>query len=37
MDRGEIVQMGTHEELITVPGVYQNLWQQQQLESKVLH
>jgi ATP-binding cassette subfamily B protein len=37
MDRGEIVQMGTHEELIAVSGVYQNLWQQQQLESKVLH
>jgi ATP-binding cassette subfamily B protein len=36
MDRGEIVQMGTHEELIAIPGVYQNLWQQQQLESKVL-
>jgi len=36
MDRGEIVQIGTHEELIAVPGVYQNLWQQQQLESKVL-
>jgi ATP-binding cassette subfamily B multidrug efflux pump len=28
--------MGTHEELIAIPGVYQNLWQQQQLESKVL-
>jgi ATP-binding cassette subfamily B protein len=37
MDCGEIVQIGTHEELIAIPGVYQNLWQQQQLESKVLH
>lgn len=32
MDKGEIVQMGTHEALITQPGLYQHLWQQQQLE-----
>ncbi|NEO85742.1 MAG: ABC transporter ATP-binding protein [Spirulina sp. SIO3F2] len=32
MDKGEIVQMGTHEELLTQPGLYQELWRQQQLE-----
>lgn len=32
MDKGEIVQMGTHEELLTQTGLYQDLWQQQQLE-----
>lgn len=32
MDSGEIVQSGTHEELVQQPGVYQSLWQQHQLE-----
>ncbi len=32
MDRGEIVQIGTHEELLNQKGLYQFLWQQQQLE-----
>ncbi|ACK72848.1 ABC transporter related [Gloeothece citriformis PCC 7424] len=32
MDRGKIVQMGTHQELIQQPGLYQSLWQQHQLE-----
>lgn len=32
MDSGEIVQSGTHEELLQQPGVYQSLWQQHQLE-----
>ena len=32
MDKGEIVQMGTHRELITQDGIYQFLWQQNQLE-----
>ncbi|MFW6358874.1 MAG: ABC transporter ATP-binding protein [Chroococcales cyanobacterium] len=31
MDGGEIVQMGTHEELVQSPGLYQSLWQQHQL------
>ncbi|MEM8638035.1 MAG: ABC transporter ATP-binding protein [Cyanobacteria bacterium P01_G01_bin.54] len=35
MDRGEIVQMGRHEDLLNQPGLYQYLWEQQQLE-KVL-
>ncbi|WP_017307169.1 ABC transporter ATP-binding protein [Spirulina subsalsa] len=35
MDQGEIVQSGTHQELVEQPGPYQHLWQQQQLE-KVL-
>ncbi|MGK7903766.1 MAG: ABC transporter ATP-binding protein [Hormoscilla sp.] len=33
MDRGAIVQIGTHAELLQQPGLYQNLWQQQQLEA----
>lgn len=33
MDRGEIVQMGTHEDLLLQPGLYQTLWNQQQLEA----
>jgi len=32
MDKGTIVQCGTHDELIAQPGLYQFLWQQQQLE-----
>ncbi|MFM7191311.1 MAG: ATP-binding cassette domain-containing protein, partial [Microcystaceae cyanobacterium] len=32
MDQGEIVQTGTHEQLIQQPGLYQSLWQQYQLE-----
>ena len=32
MDRGAIVQSGTHEELVQQPGLYQNLWNQHQLQ-----
>ena len=32
MDGGEIVQTGSHEELLTTPGLYRSLWQQHQLE-----
>ncbi|MDB9314362.1 ABC transporter ATP-binding protein [Spirulina sp. CS-785/01] len=32
MDQGQIVQIGTHEELINQTGLYQSLWKQQQLE-----
>jgi ATP-binding cassette subfamily B multidrug efflux pump len=32
MDVGTIVQSGTHAELVNVPGLYQFLWQQHQLE-----
>jgi ATP-binding cassette, subfamily B, multidrug efflux pump len=32
MDKGEIVQTGTHAELIDQPGLYQWLWSQNQLE-----
>lgn len=32
MDHGKIVQIGSHEELIQTEGLYQYLWQQQQLE-----
>jgi ATP-binding cassette subfamily B protein len=35
MDHGEIVQTGTHEELLQKTGLYQSLWQQHELE-KVL-
>lgn len=32
MDRGKIVQTGTHEELVQQSGLYQSLWQQHQLQ-----
>ena len=32
MDRGQIVQSGTHAELMAQPGLYQTLWSQHQLE-----
>lgn len=32
MDKGEIVQIGTHTELINQPGLYQSLWNEQKLE-----
>jgi ATP-binding cassette subfamily B protein len=32
MDQGEIVQVGTHTTLISQPGLYQSLWNQQKLE-----
>lgn len=32
MDKGEIVQVGTHTELLEKPGLYQSLWNQQKLE-----
>ncbi|WP_299415248.1 ABC transporter ATP-binding protein [Acaryochloris sp. IP29b_bin.148] len=36
MDRGEIVQMGTHDQLVQQPGLYQTLWNQQKLEAQLL-
>ncbi|PSB02128.1 ABC transporter ATP-binding protein [Merismopedia glauca] len=36
MDKGEIVQSGTHTELVQQPGLYQSLWNQHQLE-ELLH
>jgi ATP-binding cassette subfamily B multidrug efflux pump len=35
MDRGKIVQVGTHEELLAEPGLYQSLWKQHQLEKQL--
>lgn len=32
MENGQIVQTGTHEELVTSPGLYRSLWHQHQLE-----
>ncbi|MEB3173581.1 MAG: ABC transporter ATP-binding protein [Cyanobacteriota bacterium] len=32
MDKGQVVQTGTHNELLTQPGLYQSLWRQDQLE-----
>jgi ATP-binding cassette subfamily B protein len=32
MDRGQIVQSGTHAELVQQPGLYQSLWNRQKLE-----
>ncbi len=36
MDAGQIVQTGTHTELLQRPGLYQSLWNQHQLE-EILH
>ncbi|MEZ2247964.1 ABC transporter ATP-binding protein [Microcoleus sp.] len=36
MEKGEIVQVGSHKELVAQPGLYQYLWNQQQLE-ELLH
>ncbi|WP_299485008.1 ABC transporter ATP-binding protein [Acaryochloris sp. IP29b_bin.137] len=36
MDKGEIVQMGTHETLVRQDGLYQTLWNQQKLEAQLL-
>lgn len=33
MDRGSIVQIGTHTELVQQPGLYQSLWDRQKLEA----
>ncbi len=35
MSHGEIVQMGSHSDLIATPGLYQDLWKQQQLTQTV--
>ncbi len=32
MDNGEIVQIGSHEELVSQKGLYQSLWNQHKLE-----
>jgi ATP-binding cassette subfamily B protein len=32
MDRGQLVQQGTHQDLLAQPGLYQSLWQQHQLK-----
>jgi ATP-binding cassette subfamily B protein len=36
MDKGQIVQVGTHEDLLTKPGLYQTLWSQYQLEKSLV-
>lgn len=35
MDRGEIVQIGTHTELLLQPGLYLDLWSEQKLEESL--
>jgi ATP-binding cassette subfamily B protein len=35
MDKGQIVQTGTHTELVQQPGLYQSLWHQHQLEESL--
>ncbi|BAU66687.1 ABC transporter related [Stanieria sp. NIES-3757] len=32
MERGQLVQQGTHQDLLAQPGLYQSLWQQHQLK-----
>lgn len=35
IDQGKIVERGTHEELLTLGGWYQQMWDKQQLEAKI--
>ena len=35
LDHGRIVQQGTHEELLTTPGLYADLYQKQQIEAEL--
>lgn len=35
MDQGRIIQTGTHSELVEQPGLYQSLWEQYQVESRL--
>lgn len=35
MDQGEIVQIGTHTDLVQEPGLYQTLWNKQKLEEQL--
>lgn len=35
MDHGQIIQIGTHQNLVNQPGLYQQLWQQHQLTETV--
>ena len=35
MDNGEVVQAGRHDQLLSEPGLYQKLWNQQQLKEKL--
>jgi ATP-binding cassette subfamily B multidrug efflux pump len=37
MDAGQIVQTGTHTELLQSPGLYRSLWNQHQLEEQYIH
>jgi ATP-binding cassette subfamily B protein len=32
MEKGEIVQIGKHSDLVEQPGLYQKLWSQHQME-----
>ncbi|MGF1459124.1 MAG: ABC transporter ATP-binding protein [Leptolyngbyaceae cyanobacterium] len=36
MDQGKIAQIGTHDELVRQPGLYQELWEQHKLEEVLL-
>jgi ATP-binding cassette subfamily B multidrug efflux pump len=36
MDQGRMVQIGTHQELVQQPGLYQQLWEQHKLEEVLL-
>ncbi|WP_445450777.1 ABC transporter ATP-binding protein [Enterococcus faecalis] len=35
LDEGEIIERGTHQELLTQKGWYQRMWEKQQLEAKI--
>ena len=35
LDEGQVIERGTHEELLALAGWYKRMWERQQLEAKI--